>query len=39
MISRIVWSNITTTSFLEEGYIGPPGGPFTKGMTIHASRK
>ena len=39
MISRIVWSNITTTSFLEEGYIGPPGGPFTKGMTIHATKK
>jgi len=39
MISRIVWSNITPTSFLEEGYIGPPGGPFTKGMTIQASRR
>jgi hypothetical protein len=39
MISRIVWSNITPTSFLEEGFIGPPGGPFTKGMTIQASRK
>ena len=39
MISRIVWSNITPSSFLEEGYIGPPGGPFTKGMTIQASRK
>jgi hypothetical protein len=30
MISRIVWSNITSTSFLEEGYIGPPGGPSQK---------
>ena len=39
MISRIVWSNITSSSFLEEGFIGPPGGPFTKGMTIQASRK
>jgi hypothetical protein len=39
MISRIVWSNITSSSFLEEGYIGPPGGPFRKGMTIKASRK
>jgi hypothetical protein len=39
MISRIVWSNITPTSFLEEGYIGPPGGPFTKGMAIQATRK
>ncbi|UWZ83098.1 hypothetical protein [Occallatibacter riparius] len=39
MTSRIVWSNITPTSFLEEGFIGPPGGPFKKGMTIQASRK
>jgi hypothetical protein len=39
MISRVVWSNITPTSFVEEGYIGPPGGPFTKGMTIQASRR
>lgn len=38
MISRIVWSKITPTSFLEEGYIGPPGGPFAKGMTIQATR-
>lgn len=39
MISRIVWSKITSQSFLEEGYVGPPGGPFKKGMTIHAFRK
>jgi hypothetical protein len=39
MISRIVWSNISSSSFLEEGYIGPPGGPFKKGMTIQASRE
>lgn len=39
MISRIVWSKITSTSFLEEGYIGPAGGPFKKGMTVQASRK
>jgi hypothetical protein len=39
MISRVVWSKITPESFLEEGYIGPPGGPFKRGMTIQAFRK
>lgn len=39
MISRIVWSNITSASFIETGYIGPPGGPFKKGMTLEARRK
>jgi hypothetical protein len=39
MISRIVWSNITPTSFTETGYLGPPGGPFKMGMTVTARKK
>ena len=39
MISRIVWSDITPSSFTESAYYGPPGGPFKKGMTILATRK
>ncbi len=38
MISRVVWSDITANAFTETGYLGPPGGPFQKGMTIHATR-
>lgn len=38
MISRIVWSDITPSSFTETGYIGPPGGPFKKGMTLLATK-
>jgi hypothetical protein len=36
--SRIVWSDITANSFTETGYLGPPGGPFQKRMTIYATR-
>jgi hypothetical protein len=39
MVSRVVWSNITSKSFLEEGFIGPPGGPFKRAMTIQAVRE
>ena len=39
MISRIVWSDITPSSFTETGYLGPLGGSVKKGMTILASRK
>lgn len=39
MVSRIVWSDIKSSSFTETGYFGPPGGPFKKGMTILATRK
>jgi hypothetical protein len=39
MISRIVWSDITPTSFTETGYIGAPEGPIKKGMTLLATRK
>jgi hypothetical protein len=38
MTSRIVWSDITANSFTETGFLGPPGGPFQKAMTIHATR-
>jgi hypothetical protein len=38
MTSRAVWSDITPNSFTETGYIGPPGGPFQKVMTILATR-
>jgi len=38
MTSRIVWSDITANSFTETGYLGAPGGPFQKGMTIYATR-
>ena len=36
--SRAVWSDITPNSFTESGYLGSPGGPFEKVMTIHATR-
>lgn len=38
MISRVVWSDITGSSFVEAGYLGPPDGPFKKGMIIRATR-
>jgi len=38
MTSRIEWSDITATSFTETGYLAPPGGPFHKTMTVHATR-
>src|SRR4051812_41359050 len=38
MTSRIVWSDITPSSFTESAYFGQPGGPFKKGMTILATR-
>jgi len=39
MISRIVWSDIKSSSFTETGYFRPTGGPFKKGMTVLATRK
>jgi hypothetical protein len=39
MISRIVWSDITPSSFTETGYFGPAGGPFKKGMTLLATKR
>ena len=38
MTSRVTWSDITATTFTETGYLAPPGGPFQKVMTIHATR-
>lgn len=38
MTSRAVWSDITANSFRETGYLGSPGGPFEKVMTILATR-
>lgn len=38
MTSRVAWSDITSNSFTETGYLAPPGGPFQKLMTIHATR-
>jgi len=38
MTSRVAWSDITSNSFTETGYLAPPGGPFQKIMTIHATR-
>jgi hypothetical protein len=38
MTSRAVWSDITANSFTETGYLGSPGGPFQKVMTILATR-
>jgi hypothetical protein len=38
MTSRAVWSDITANSFTETGYLGSPGGPFQKIMTMHATR-
>jgi hypothetical protein len=38
MTSRAVWSDITPNSFVETGYLGSPGGPFQKIMTILATR-
>ena len=38
MTSRAVWSDITANSFRETGYLGSPGGPFQKIMTILATR-
>ena len=38
MTSRAVWSDITANSFTETGYLGSPGGPFQKIMTILATR-
>ena len=38
MTSRIVWSDITATGFTETGYLAPPGGPFHRAMTVHATR-
>lgn len=38
MTSRIEWSDITANSFTETGYLAPPGGPFRKTMTVHATR-
>ena len=39
LISRVVWSDIMASSFTETGYLGPPGGPFRKAMTLLATRK
>jgi hypothetical protein len=39
MMSRIVWSKITPSSFTETGYFGPSGGPFQKGMTMVATKQ
>jgi len=38
MTSRVAWSDITANTFTESGYLAPPGGPFKKVMTIHATR-
>jgi len=38
MTSRVAWSDITSNTFTETGYLAPPGGPFQKIMTIHATR-
>ena len=38
MTSRVTWSDITPNTFTETGYLAPPGGPFQKIMTIHATR-
>lgn len=38
MTSRVTWSDITSNSFTETGYLAPPSGPFQKVMTIHATR-
>jgi hypothetical protein len=38
MTSRVAWSEITSNSFTETGYLAPPGGAFKKVMTLHASR-
>lgn len=38
MTSRVTWSDITANTFTETGYLAPPGGPFQKVMTIHATR-
>jgi hypothetical protein len=38
MTSRATWSDITSNSFTETGYLAPPGGPFQKVMTVHATR-
>jgi len=38
MTSRVTWSDITANSFTETGYLAPPGGPFQRVMTIHATR-
>jgi hypothetical protein len=38
MTSRVAWSDITSNSFIETGYLAPPGGPFQKVMTIYATR-
>lgn len=38
MTSRVTWSDITSNSFIETGYLAPAGGPFQKVMTVHATR-
>jgi hypothetical protein len=38
MTSRVEWTDITTNTFRETGDLAPPGGPFRKVMTIHATR-
>ena len=38
MTSRVVWSDITSNTFTETGYLAAPGGQFQKVMTIHATR-
>lgn len=38
MTSRVAWSDITSNSFTETGYLAAPGGPFQKVMSIHATR-
>lgn len=38
MTSRVTWSDITANSFTETGYLAPPGGPFQKIVTFHATR-
>lgn len=38
MTSRVAWSDITSNTFTETGYLAAPGGPFRKVMTIHATR-
>jgi hypothetical protein len=39
MLSRVVWSKITPSSFTETAYFGPPGGRFKKGMTMIATKQ
>jgi hypothetical protein len=38
MTSRVKWSDITSNTFTETGYLAPPGGAFQVVMTVHATR-